>query len=401
MPAASRCLRPARRLAAAGAAAACAAGIAGCASAAAPGGAAASTNTAQSPAAHATRPRPAPRAVSAKGLHVDGNRLLDARGHVIVFHGVNRSGTEYACVQGQGIFDGPATAASVRAIARWHANAVRIPLNESCWLGLHGVPPRFAGARYRRAVVAYVRLLERHGLYPMLSLMWGAPGRHPATYQSGAPDRDHSPSAWRSLARTFRHDHDVVLAPWGETVVDADCFLQGGVCEATYGPRNRPYATAGMQQAVDVMRGAGYTGVIAIPGVDRANDLSGWLAHEPRDPLRQLVAEAHVYGDNVCAATACLDRTLAPVAARVPLVLGEVGESVEDAGASACGARRVAAIVKWADAHGAGYDAWAWDAWGTCGALVGDYTGTPHAAYGRWVEAHYSRNRVTPLRVRR
>lgn len=338
---------------------------------------------------------------AAKGLHVAGNRLLDGRGRVVVFHGVNRSGTEYACVQGHGIFDGPATAASVRAIARWHVNAVRIPLNESCWLGRPGVDPAYAGARYRRAIVAYARLLERHGIFPTLSLMWGAPGEHLATYQSGAPDRAHAPAVWRSLARTFRHDHDVVLAPWGETVVDADCFLHGGVCEATYGPRDRPYTTAGMQQAVDVMRRAHYTGVIAIPGVDRANDLSGWLSHEPRDPLRQLVAEAHVYGDNVCASTACLEGTMAPVAARVPLVLGEIGESVEDEGPGACGARRVAAIARWADAHGAGYDAWAWDTWGTCSALVADYGGTPHGAYGRWVRERYRRNRVSPLRVRR
>ena len=57
----------------------------------------------------------------AKGLHVDGNRLLDARGRVVVFHGVNRSGTEYACVQGQGIFDGPRDrrlGARDRALAR-------------------------------------------------------------------------------------------------------------------------------------------------------------------------------------------------------------------------------------------------------------------------------------------
>ena len=74
---------------------------------------------------------------------------------------------------------------------------------------------------------------------------------------------------------------------------------------------------------------------------------------------------------------------------------------MEDEGASACGASRVAAIVRWADAHGAGYDAWAWDAWGTCSALVADDAGTPHGAYGRWVEAHYSRSRVAPLRVRR
>src|SRR5205085_688037 len=79
--------------------------------------------------------------------------------------------------------------------------------------------------------------------------------------------------------------------------------------------------TAGMQTAVATMRRAGYRGVIAIPGIDRANDLSAWLANRPRDPLGQLVAEAHVYGKNTCDAPACLQAGYAPVARRVPLIL--------------------------------------------------------------------------------
>ena len=51
-----------------------------------------------------------------------------------------------------------------------------------------------------------------------------------------------------------------------------------------------------MQQAVTLMRRPATAGVIAIPGVDYANDLSALAAREPRDPLNQLVAEAHVYG---------------------------------------------------------------------------------------------------------
>jgi len=46
--------------------------------------------------------------------------------------GVNHSGTEYACVKGTGIFEGPQGAALASAIVSWHANTVRIPLNEDC-----------------------------------------------------------------------------------------------------------------------------------------------------------------------------------------------------------------------------------------------------------------------------
>jgi hypothetical protein len=327
-----------------------------------------------------------------RGLHVSGKRLLDARGRVVHLRGVNRSGSEYACIQGWGIFDGPSSAESVHAIASWHANIVRVPLNEDCWLGINGVKADFAGTAYRRAIVAYVRLLHRYNMYAELSLIWAAPGSYRATYQSGSPDADHSPAMWASLAATFKNDPNVILAPWGETVTDANCFLKGGKCEATYGPSNTVYETAGMQQAVDVMRKAGYRGVIAIPGVDYANDLSKWLSHEPKDPRHQLIAEAHIYGKNTCDNTRCFDSTIAPVAKRVPVVFGETGETYDD---SECGSTRIAQILSWADSHNVGYEAWTWDTWGNCGALISDYTGTPANDYARWVRTFYAQRAGT------
>jgi len=325
------------------------------------------------------------------GLHVVGNRLLDRDNRVVRFHGVNRSGTEYACVQDWGIFDGPHDAASVQAIARWNVNFVRIPINEDCWLGIKGVKPKFGGAVYRQAIVDYVKLLRKHGMYAELSLMWAAPGAYRSTYQPHAPNADHSPALWASLARTFKDDHAVVLAPWGETIVSASCFLKGGICSATYGPENARYRTAGMQQAVTVMRRAGYRGVIAIPGLDYANDLTRWLSHTPRDPLNQLVAEAHLFGKNACDTRACLDRTFLPVAKRVPLFFGETGETYD---ASSCAARFIVSFLNWADAHGVGYASWTWDTWGNCSALIADYEGTPANPYAAWVKSHYRLKRA-------
>jgi hypothetical protein len=329
---------------------------------------------------------------SARGLHVSGNRLLDAHNRHLILRGVNRSGTEYACIQGWGMFDGPSGARSVAAMASWHMNFVRVLLNEDCWLGINGVKRQYAGRAYRRAIVRYVARLQRHGMYVELSLIWGAPGRYRATYQSGGPDEDHSPAMWKSLARTFRDNRNVILAPWGETVTDPRCFLKGGVCEATYGPRNQPYRVAGMQQAVNVMRHAGYRGVIAIPGVDYANDLTKWLRFEPRDPRQQLIAEAHVYGGNTCSSTACLNRTMAPVARSVPLIFGETGETYDD---SSCASTNTARFLGWADANDVGYAAWTWNTWGNCEALISDYAGTPDHKYGAFVRSYYAQHAAT------
>jgi hypothetical protein len=283
-------------------------------------------------------------------------------------------------------------------MARWKVNVVRLMLNEHCWLGINGVDPRYGGANYRRAVQRYVALLHRHGIYPHLSLAWAAPGRYRATYQPGAPDADHAPAFWTSLARTFRNDRNVIMSPWGETIVNARCFLRGGVCEATFGPDDAPYRTAGMQEAVTRMRKAGFRGVIAIPGVDYANDLSRWLSHRPRDPLGQLIAEAHVYGGNTCSSTACFDRVYAPVARRVPLYFAEVGETYD---ASSCGAERMREILGWADRHGVGYAAWTWATWDDCSSLIADHAGRPANAYGRFVRAHLlARSRASSAEAR-
>src|SRR5438270_1182989 len=140
-------------------------------------------------------------------IGVASNHLVDGNGTPIRLLGVNRSGTEYACIQGWGIFDGPNDATSVAAMAAWHINVVRIPLNEDCWLNINGVNPAYAGATYQSAIQAYVNLLHQRGLYAILELHWNAPGTSQATGQQVMPDADHSPAFWSSVATFFKADH--------------------------------------------------------------------------------------------------------------------------------------------------------------------------------------------------
>src|SRR5579859_1071443 len=330
------------------------------------------------------------RAAALSGLHVQGNQLLDGSNNVVRFIGVNRSGTEYACVQGWGIFDGPSDLASVQAIASWHVNAVRVLLNEDCWLGINGVASAYGGANYQTAIANYVNLLNQNGIYVELSLIWGAPGTYQATYQPAAPDKDHSPALWTSVATTFKSNPNVILGVWGETIVSWSCFLNGCSNEATYGPQNAFYTTAGTQELVNAVRSTGATQPIAVPCINYANDCAdangSWLTNKPTDPLNSLMAEAHIYGKNTCASVACFDNTIAPVAAQVPTIFGETGETYD---ASDCGSTYIQTFMNWADSHGVGYLAWTWDAWGGCGVLISDYAGTP-ANWGTWVQAHYA-----------
>src|SRR6266478_7781878 len=64
-------------------------------------------------------PPPPPPTGGAPTVRVQGNQLVDSAGHALRLRGVNRSGTEYACAQGWGIFDGPSDSASLQAIRSW------------------------------------------------------------------------------------------------------------------------------------------------------------------------------------------------------------------------------------------------------------------------------------------
>ena len=122
--------------------------------------------------------------LAAGRLRVDGNRLVDDLGPVQLL-GVNRSGTEYACAQGWGIFDGPVDDTAIAAMASWGINAVRVPLHEHCWIGAEQFPEldqSFSGSWYRDAIAELVNRLSAAGLIAILDLplVWsrrrGCPG---------------------------------------------------------------------------------------------------------------------------------------------------------------------------------------------------------------------------------
>lgn len=93
----------------------------------------------------------------ASALRVSGNRFINDQGQTVILQGFSHSGTEFQCVNwGTAIFDGPNDDSSIQKMLEWKVNAVRIPLNEHCWLGINGVSPQQGGENYKRAVGDYV-----------------------------------------------------------------------------------------------------------------------------------------------------------------------------------------------------------------------------------------------------
>jgi endoglucanase len=342
------------------------------------------------PAAQAAAPTPT----------VQGNRLTDSTtGEAWVPRGVNWPSFEYACQQGWAYARNSANAATAAAMASWHINVVRIPLNQDCWLGDNGLP-RFGDTNgYRAALRAFVDTLNNAGIVVILDLHWFNPT---SAVQDGqrAMAGPRSVDFWSSVASAYKDTPSVLFDAFNEPYSRHDdnavtfdltwnCW-QNGMCQAPIEPdtvaaplSGTTYATVGMTQIVASIRGAGASQPILLGGRDYANDLREWLTHRPHDT--QLVASFHNYNGQRCHTQACWNAEIAPVAATVPVVTGEFGERD-------CTHDFIDAFMNWADAHDVGYVAWAW--WtldpNDCSQLdlLTNLDGTPKAPLGTALKDH-------------
>jgi endoglucanase len=349
---------------------------------------------------------------------VQANKLVDTRtGATFVPHGANWPSFEYACSEGWGYSQGGATAAAAAAMQSWGINTVRLPLNENCWLGSDSSDYGTA-AGYRSAVAAWVSILNSHGIVVILDLHWTAPPGQHALGQWPMADSQ-SVTFWSSVALAYSSNPSVIFDLFNEpysiwnSATDSytfqlswTCWESGG-CTAPYVDANQEvitgtgsgtYTVVGMAAMVSAVRTAGASQPIMLGGLNYGNDLSGWLAHKPNDS--QLIASWHNYpGQLSCSLptlTACWNSATSAVAASVPIITGEFGET--DGGSS-----YLTEYMNWADSKGIGYLPWAW--WDSTG-LTGDaadyalYTGsnfTPKAPEGTAYKAHLASLPSTPV----
>jgi endoglucanase len=336
----------------------------------------------------ATNPGAAPQ------LHVSGNELVDASGQQVLLHGADRSGTEYKCVQNSGIFDGPTSTASINVMKAHGINAVRVPLNEDCWAGDSYVNAAYRGAIYRNAVEGYVHRLNADGMVVILDLHWtdgaytgpaSACSSAEAVCQKPMPGMGAVPF-WTSVASTFK-DNDAVIfdlfnEPYPEQADQMNysegwqCWLNGGNCAGI------SYPVAGMQDMVNAVRSTGANNVLMAGGLEWSNDLDGWLSHMPNDPDHNLAASWHSYNFNACNTASCWNSQIAPVAAKVPLIAGEIGEND-------CADSYVTPLMSWLTSKDASFLAWTWNTDFNCATgpgLISNYDGQP-TGFGAGVES--------------
>ena len=299
---------------------------------------------------------------------VQGNKLVDSRtGATFVPHGVNIPGLEYSCVQGWRHLP---ESGEFAAIASWKVNTVRLPINESCWLGLDGAPTSGSVAQYKADVKAWVDGAVAAGLAVILDLHWNAPAGYTASGQRAMPD-ERSADLWSSVATAYASNKSVMFELFNEPYTRSgftltwECWKNGGCLapvenDATAPLSGTTYTVTGMQTLVTAVRTTGATQPLLLGGLNYSNDLSGWLANKPTDPLNQLVAAWHNYPGQGCS-TSCWNSTVTTVAASVPIVTTEFGNTAETTSTAANNSGNyLVPFMTWADAHGIGYLPWAW-----------------------------------------
>ncbi len=272
---------------------------------------------------------------------------------------------------------------------------MRVPLNEACWNAESYVPSADAGANYINAIKSYVSLLNSNGIVAILDLHWTdgtytGPGKGSCTTANQAeafcqkpmPDAAQAIPFWTSVANTFKGNDAVIFDLFNEPFPEqADstnetegwqCWLNGGSsCVGL------SYTAAGSQSMLNAVRSTGANNVVMLGGLEWSNDLTQWLQHEPTDPDHDLAASWHSYNFNACSNQSCWTSQVAPVAASVPVVAGEIGEND-------CAGGYITPLTTWMESEGISFVAWAWNADFACSSgpgLITDYTGTP-TAYG-------------------
>lgn len=304
-------------------------------------------------------PTPPP-AGAAPHLTVVSNALVSVEtGQPIRLHGVNMDGADYACVQGFGMTDYPANQTTINHLKALGFNAVRLPMNEDCWLGNSG-GAQYGGAAYRSFMASWIHLLESNGITPIPEIQMDStltgrtqPGPDTALFWTSFTQYM-GPTDTRMIFDTFNEPHNTTWAQW-----------------------------KGYQQPlVNAIRNAGGQQVIALEGLQWAQDMTGWLANRPTDPMNREMASFHGYGGGCT--QACWSSQIAPIAAQYPIYAGEFGYWGSTNSMSQ-------ALMTFLDQYpSTAATAWTYNAWPKDEAMVVDWTSYGLKPWGTAVVAAFA-----------
>jgi hypothetical protein len=349
---------------------------------------------------------------AAPGIKIVGNQFVTtsagtlgleavSANQAVVLRGINVSGPEYECLTDV-VWDSsnlPASTTDYQAVVNgminnWHANVVRIPLNEDCWLGVPtSTPPPASGlTNYIQPIMNFISVANASGLVVEVDLHVGG---GPELVKKGsnqidnfpAMDTNYSLQFWQSVAGYFKNNPSVIfnltnepefLGSGSTAAADWTCYLNGG-CSTTacqnngcQGPngKSNTWNVQGVASVVSAIRAVPATNVIIIAGLDYSNQLDDWLTYV-REYVTdtQIAAGIHLYYDLDCTTATCWNSTWTPImTAGYPIVIDETGELPKAQGGDACTGAETDSMVSWANGSSpkVGYWFWAFTKAGGC-----------------------------------
>jgi Cellulase (glycosyl hydrolase family 5) len=376
------------------------------------------------------------------GLHVSGGFVVDGKGNTVQLRGADETGSQTNCTYQAGgsagdgypgFFDMPNTQAGVSQMLAWKINAVRVPLNEDCWLGINNLP--FGGSTssdYQSAIEQFVSLLTTNGLSVIVDLHWAGPGTdatNPSLGQIPMADADHAVTFWTSVASAFKSNGSVIFDLYNEPfITDWSCWVSGAAASAGCAQASgTAYAVAGMATLLQAVRNAGAPNIAILGGLAYAQDLSKWVASVQSIPslpaplngisIDNVAASWHAYDFN-SAYTACPSQYNQPpysaqtcasadqfaarsgvtdvLSAGFPVLIGEMGISAfSTSTASKFSSAQLTVLQGWLDglmtymeSQKQGYLAWSWDL-AQNPVLITDFaTGAPTPYFGATYQNH-------------
>jgi endoglucanase len=323
-------------------------------------------------------------AVAPGGYYTSGATVCSASGTPHIFHGVDRPSLEW---DPQGEFNGGEgiPASDFQAMASWHANIVRIAMNQDFWLS----EAALYQPDYEDTVDRAVHDAEAAGLDVILDLHWSDAGNIDVTETGttrGAQQNSslfsdqqqmadlNSKEFWSEVATKYAGDGHVLFELYNEpNSIPWDVWINGGMV-ATSGPSGSvaTFQAVGMQDLYDTVRQTGAKNLVIAGGLNWAFDLSG-------------VAQNPIQGFNLMYATHPYDTSNRPPSVWpssfgylaegdiAPVIATEFGD-----GSSGCTGAWDTELIEYAAQYNISWTAWAWWA-GGCSfpALLSDWSYTP------------------------
>ncbi|WP_186776531.1 glycoside hydrolase family 5 protein [Rubripirellula reticaptiva] len=251
-------------------------------------------------------------------LHVQGNKILDAKGSEVWLQGVSLPSMEWSA-GGENILK------SVHvAIEDWNANSIRLCIRENFWSGT-GPYQRDGGAGYRQLVDDVVNLAGSHGVYVILDL-----------HRFRAPEPQHA-VFWKELAtlykdhpavlfELFNEPHDLTWQVWRDGGFVSNEKKSDSTAVAENKEELKGFESIGMQALVDAVRKTGAKNIVIAGGLDWSYDLSGILTGFA---LNDRNGHGIVYSTHVYPWKSDWRDKFMDVAKRHPIFIGECGATQE------------------------------------------------------------------------